>query len=252
MKRFSRTLMALCLPVLVSMAGCGGDDETPDVVEGEVTLHAAFAEFDQDNFDIYVSGNEVVVETNGMPNHTSPYWASSHELYVAPTVTTEQDMAPGNIATNNMTLRVPASPEKASQSSATSLGPVGLAVSGAAIYNDQEGPNVPIDNAVGSLDYTGAHTGPISYHYHIEPKAWTDDDSELVGVLSDGFFLYGRKCFSTGAYPADLDASNGHTAATQYSDGEAEYHYHTSNEVYLGQYYLLFPGEYQGTPNAIQ
>lgn len=31
--------------------------------------------------------------------------------------------------------------------------------------------------------------------------------------MADGFFLYGRKCNSTGDYPEDLDASGGQTAS---------------------------------------
>ena len=61
-------------------------------------------------------------------------------------------MAPGNIDDFNgsYTLTVPASPTKASNSSSTGLGAIGIAVSGAMIYNDEEGPNVPLDNAAPS------------------------------------------------------------------------------------------------------
>ena len=245
-----------------------------DDTGGTTTLHAAFAEFDSDNFTIYLDGDEVVIESNGLPNHTSPYWsnttarsatdprgntittpaaASNHPLFVEPTVTSYAQMAPGNIDDFNgsYTLRIPVNPSLASTSSSTGLGAIGMAISGSMIYNDEEGPNVPLDNAVGSLDYTAAHTGPQSYHYHLEPKAWSDDDDKLIGIISDGFFLYGRKCNSTGTYPTDLDESGGHTHITQHGN-EAEYHYHIQNELYLNQYYILFPGNYQGTPNAIQ
>ena len=124
-------------------------------------------------------------------------------------------------------------------------------MSGAVIYNDEEGPNVPLDGAIGSLDYTGAHTGPQSYHYHLEPKAWSEDDDALIGIMADGFFLYGRRCSSTGEYPTDLDASGGHTHQTQHSTG-SEYHYHIQNELYLNTFYILFPGDYQGSPSNIQ
>ncbi|MFK7906462.1 MAG: YHYH protein [Chitinophagales bacterium] len=226
-------------------------DSDDDTSEPEGTLHAAFADFDTDNFDIYLDGSQTVIETNGLPNHTSPYWSSTHPLFAEATVAT--GLAPGNIDQFNgsYTLRVPTSPEKASNSSSTGLGAIGIAVSGSVIYNDEEGPNVPLDNAVQSLDYTGAHTGPQSYHYHLEPKAWSEDDDALIGIISDGFFLYGRKCNSTGTYPTDLDASGGHTSTTQHTD-DAEYHYHIQNDLYLGQYYILFPGDYQGTPNDIQ
>jgi len=245
------------------------DDTTADVP----TLHAAFAEF-SDNFDIMLDGDEVVLTTNGFPDHTSPYWSNTtersaidpmgntlvteaadvnHPMFVEPIVTSHENMAPGNIDDFNgsYTLRVPVVPSKASSTSATGLGAIGFARSGAMIYNDEEGPNVPLDDAVGSLDLSGAHTGPQSYHYHLEPKNWSDDDDKLIGIISDGFFLYGRKCSSTGTYPTDLDASGGHTSTTQHATGE-EYHYHIQNDLYLNAYYILFPGDYQGTPNDIQ
>lgn len=273
-------LLAFITGIAVVGLACSGSDDisTSSGSEGggntDVTLHAAYAAFDTDNIDIMLNGSSVVIETNGMANHTSPYWSNTtervavdpmgnslitpaasedHPLFVEPTLTTFEHMAPGNIDDFNglFSLTVPASPTLASNSSATGLGPIGIAISGAVIYNDQEGPNDPLDRAVGSLDYTAAHTGPQSYHYHLEPKAWSDNDDKLIGVIADGFFIYGRKCQATGNYPTDLDASGGHISTTQYST-EAEYHYHIQNELFLNRFYILFPGDYQGTPNAIQ
>lgn len=252
MIRFNQKIWMLALVGAFGLTACEEEAST-DPSSSSSDLHSAFSEFDSDNFSIYIDGSQVVLETNGLPNHTSPYWSSTHPLYVAPTVTTTNDMAPGNIDDFNgsYTLRVPVDPAMASSSSSTGLGAIGFAVSGSVIYNDEEGPNVPLDNAAPSLDYTGAHTGPMSYHYHLETKAWSEDDEKLIGIISDGFFLYGRKCNSTGTYPTDLDASGGHSSTTQHSD-EAEYHYHIQNDLYLNQYYILFPGDYQGTPNGIQ
>jgi|GEM_PF-498078 len=238
-------------------------------------LHLAFAEFDTNNTDIMLSGSNVIIESNGLPNHTSPYWsnttertaidpmgntlvtpasAENHPLWVEPTTTSYLMMAPGNIDDFNgsYSLTVSANPQLAATSTSTGLGAIGIAVSGSMIYNDEEGPNVPLDNAVSSLDYTAAHTGPQSYHYHLETKAWSNDDDNLIGIIADGFFLYGRKCNSTNTYPTDLDASGGHISTTQHSEGASEYHYHIQNELYLNQYYILFPGDYQGTPSNIQ
>lgn len=257
-----KSLVALqigCVMLSIGLAGCDDtssdtDDTTDngDTTTSEV-LHSAYSEFDPDNVDVVISGSNVVIETNGLPNHTSPYWSSTHELHVDPTVTTTQKMAPGDIDdfVGTYTLTVANSPSKSSSSSATGLGAIGIAVSGSVIYNDEEGPGVPLDSAAGSLDFNGAHTGPQSYHYHLEPISFSDDDSNLIGVISDGFFLYGRKCNSTGTYPTDLDESGGHTAMTQHSTAD-EYHYHIQNELYLNAYYILFPGNYQGSPNAIQ
>jgi len=239
--------------LLCFISACDDDNDATDDDDSTITLSAAFDDFDTDNISVMLDGDEVVIETNGLPNHTSPYWSTTSSLYVAPTVTTTADMAPGNIDNfvGSYTLRVPANPEKATTTSSTGLGAIGIAISGSVIYNDEEGPNVPLDNAVISLDYTGAHTGPQSYHYHLEPTAWSNDDEKLIGIISDGFFLYGRKCNSTGTYPTDLDDSGGHTSTTQHSTASL-YHYHIQNELYLNTYYILFPGDYQGTPNTIR
>ncbi len=273
MKKYLIPLVVL-LAIGTQLISCSKDTEDDDSGTTSGELHSAFAEFDADNLNIYLDGTEVVIESNGLPNHTSPYWSNTtartatdpngnvletpaaavnHALFVEPTATTYEQMAPGNIDDFNgsYTLRVPQNAELASSSTATSLGAIGIAVSGSMIYNDEEGPNVPLDDAAPSLDYTAAHTGPQSYHYHLETKAWSDDDSNLIGIISDGFFIYGRKCHSTGTYPTDLDASGGHTSITQHND-EEEYHYHIQNDLYLNQYYILFPGDYQGTPNEIQ
>lgn len=272
-----KTLIFSSLALSLATISCKKEDETEDCSTTSSTascstLHSAFAEFDDTNFTIYMDGNEVVIETNGLPNHTSPYWSnttsrsttdpmgntlttvssSNHPLWVAATVTTNADMAPGNIDdfSGSYTLRVPCSPEKATTSSTTGLGSIGLAISGSTIYNDEEGAGIALSAAAGSLDYSGAHTGPQSYHYHLEPHAWSNDDENLIGIISDGFFLYGRKCNSTGTYPTDLDVSGGHTSTTQHTTS-SEYHYHIQNTLYINQYYILFPGDYQGTPNAI-
>lgn len=227
--------------------------EEQEVINNPNVLPTAFAEFDDETTTVYLDGDDIVIESNGWVNHTSPYWSDNHVLNIDPIVTSTERMAPGNIDNFNgsYTLRIPFNPTKASNTTATQLGPIGIAVSGGMIYNDREGGNVPIDNAAPSLDYTGGHTGPQSYHYHIEPKAWSEDDTELIGVIADGFLLYGRKCAATGTYPTDLDESGGHIGTTQHND-TPHYHYHIMNEAYLNQYYLLFTGNYQGSPSAIR
>jgi len=173
----------------VSQDACGqpsgyvsNSNDTDDTGTSGNNLHPAFGDFDDDNFTIYLDGNEVVIESNGLPNHTSPYWSDNHPLFVEPTVTSYAAMAPGNIDNFNgsFTLRAPVSPQLAASSSSTGLGAIGIAISGGMIYNDEEGPNVPLDDAVPSLDYTAAHTGPQSYHYHLEPKAWSDVEEETT------------------------------------------------------------------------
>ena len=268
-------LSLLAIATIISYTSCKDDESTttPDDKTGTTDeLHSAFGEF-SDNVTVTRSNGEVTIISNGYPDHKSPYWsnttertingpmgehttkaaAENHALFEEPTVTSYNQMAPGNIDDFNgsYSLTVSETPTKASSTSSTGLGAIGIARSGGMIYNDEEGPNVPLDDAVGSLDKSGAHTGPQSYHYHLEPKHWSEDDDKLIGIISDGFFLYGRKCNSTGAYPTDLDASGGHTSTTQHTT-DAEYHYHIQNDLYLGSYYILFPGDYQGSASSIR
>ena len=263
---------ALALLSLTTVSACDTAADDGDTGTTTGTLAAAYAEFDADNVTVMLDGADVIIETNGRPNHTSPYWSSTHArtingprgaqttaaaatdhpLWVAPTTTTYDQMAPGNIDDFNgsYVLTVSASPTRAASSTATGLGAIGIAVSGALIFNDEEGPGVPLDNAIGSFDANGAHTGPQSYHYHLEPVAFSQDDSKLIGVMADGFFLYGRRD-GDGTHPTGLDASGGHTGATPHN-AAGEYHYHIQNTAYLSRYYVLFPGNYQGTPRAIR
>lgn len=244
----------VALPAFLAVATltCASSTDVDEVIDDALTdLPAAFADFNSDNVVVSINGSNIVIESNGYPDHTSPYWSPSHSLYVAPEGNGAQ-LAPGYIDdfTGSYSLTVPGNPTRAANTTATGLGPIGIAVSGAMIYDDQEGPNVPLDNAIVSFDYTGAHTGPQSYHYHTEPTAWSTDDSELIGIISDGFFVYGRRD-GDGTYPTDLDASDGHEGPTPHNP-EGEYHYHIQNVTYLGNYYIIFPGDYQGTPHAIR
>ena len=191
-------------------------------------------------------------QTTGYPNHTTIYWNPSSALYVdepAVTKTTENSYIGGGTG-EAASMTVDATPDLTGSAEDTHLDTIGISVSGASIFNDQEG-NGDLDQAAGSLDFNGAHKGPGVYHYHLEPRSISNDDEKLVGILEDGVFIYGRKCNSTGTYPSDLDASGGHTSTTQYED-DAIYHYHIINEVYSVSTYgyddpiVLFSGPFQG------
>ena len=241
--------------------GYVADDTDPDDTGSATsggTPTSAFDDFNTDAVTVSFDNGEITIVSNGLPHHTSPYWESTNALYISPVVADANQMSPGIISQGSYTLTVPASPEKASNTSSTGLGAIGISISGAPIFNDEEGPNVALSASVASgFDYAGGHMGPTGYHYHLEASDVTEnttlshDDESLVGILQDGFLIYGRKCNSTGGYPTDLDASGGHTSASQHSNGEAFYHYHIINEFYVNSYILLFGVDLQGTPNSI-
>lgn len=246
-------IFTVALLVIVGFVACS-NDSTDDIVnieegtdddESPTELHAAFAAFNTDATTIFLDGSNVVIETTGLPDHDTVYWGEGNDGYIdEPDV----ELTPSIMSSNNnaTSITIDATPGLDGNTVSTDFNTIGIAVSGSSIFNDQEGGGA-LDQAAASLDWTGAHIGPGVYHYHLEPKAFSDDDDKLIGVLLDGVFLYGRKCNSTGDYPTDLDTSGGHTATTQYTDGEEEYHYHIINEIYstTGSY-LAFAGPYQG------
>lgn len=253
-----------CTVTATNSAGTS-DESNPAVATPDASAAIAMpAEFYQFGSNVTVVYNEaagtVTLEATGKPDHTSPYWDpnGTSGLYVpAGPETTVSRMSPGYIDqyNNRFVLTVSTNPQRASASTATSLGAIGIAITGAPIFNGQEGPNVDLASGVISgFDAYGAHTGPSTYHYHLEPTPISNDDDTLFAILSDGFFLYGRRCASTGTNPSDLDASGGHVSVTQYNDA-LHYHYHIINDVYMTvnnkDAYLLFDGAYQGTPTTI-
>lgn len=232
-------------------------DDDGSTSETGTTPVSAFDEFNPDAVTISFDGDEITIESNALPFHTTPYWNTTNSLYIDPVIADPAQMSPGTINEGSYTVTVPASPEIATNTSATGLGAIGIAVSGAPIFNDEEGPNISLsENVASGFDYAGGHMGPTGYHYHLESQdvpentMLSHDDENLVGILQDGFLLYGRREMD-GTYPTDLDESGGHFGATQHSNGEEFYHYHIVNEVYVGSYILLFGGDLQGTPNAI-
>lgn len=219
---------------------------------------SAFDDFNASAVTVSFDGDEITIESNALPNHTSPYWDASNSLYIDPVIADQGQMSPGTIREGSYSLTVPTAPQKASSTSSTGLGAIGIAVTGVPIFNDQEGPNIALSaNVASGFDYAGGHNGPTGYHYHLEASdvpentVLSQNDDKLVGILQDGFLIYGRKCNSTGDYPSDLDESGGHSSSTQHSDGEEFYHYHIINEFYIGSYIILFGSNLQGTPNII-
>ncbi|WP_299602004.1 YHYH protein [uncultured Aquimarina sp.] len=250
-----RILFGLTMLVLFS---CKSDDNGSNVTDPDSgsTPVSAFDEFNPDAVTVSFDGDEITIESNGLPNHTSPYWEETNPLYIEPVIAVA--LTPGRIGGDrSYSLTVPTSPQIASTSTATGLGAIGISVTGVPIFNDLEGPNRPLEEViVETFDYAGAHNGPSGYHYHIESYDVPEntelsyDDEKLIGIMSDGFLLYGRREMD-GAYPNDLDESGGHLGTTQHSGDEEFYHYHIVNEFYLGNVIALFAGDLQGTPNAI-
>ena len=140
---------------------------------------------------ISTSGNSIVLKSNGTPDHVTPYWGKGNALYEAPSLT-GQTVNPGNLQSQVFAMTIPSNPNEATTKEATSLGPIGMALNGVAIYNDREGGNVPVNaGTLLSFDRGGAHSGPGGlYHYHFTGDWIGNDDAKLIGFLRDGYLTF--------------------------------------------------------------
>lgn len=246
-------MQRLIFPVLLlSLLACSKSDDASSTTNptttttGSVDITSVVKTKFASGVTITTSGDNIILKCDGRPNHKSPYWGTGNALYEA--FPLGHAANPNKMVAQNYTMTIPAKPAAASTHEETSLGAIGLALSGAPIFNNNEGGNVALNSGtITSFDASGAHPAQAGdYHYHVTGTYTTTDDANLVGFLRDGFPLYGRKD-KDGTYPSNLDAYNGHTApTTEFPNGV--YHYHTRNENYLNTgYYILKSGSYYGT-----
>ncbi|WP_424581779.1 YHYH protein, partial [Tunicatimonas sp.] len=230
-----------------------GGSDTP--TETEETTSDARLEVYQKIYaasDIYVEGDFVIIETNGRPDHKSPYYVETSwegELHEAYNGSNDQfRLNPNRIGEFTYTFKIPLNPEEATRHQATPMGAIGVSLNGVPFYNQYAAPDEPLTNEINSFDqYNGHPTGNANYHYHIEPLYLTETVGKdvLLGFLLDGFPVYGPTESGKLVSENDLDEYHGHTHATSdYPDGI--YHYHiTSNDPYInGNGYFGTPGTF--------
>jgi len=189
--------------------------------------------------DIYVDGDYVVIKTNGLPDHKSPYyqgtqWSDKYEAYNG--TNSKWNQTPNKISSFSFTFKIPLKPAVNAAHEATPLGPIGVAVNGVAIFNQYAAQRAVLTDEINSFDqYNGHPQQQGNYHYHIEPVYITANKGKdaLVGFLLDGFPVYGPTENGKTITNADLDEYHGHTAVTaDYPDGI--YHYHiTTADPYI-------------------
>jgi len=229
-----------------SMEGADSLDpinKVDDIVEN---LHPAFQEFDTSTTHIFISSDstDYVIESTGLPKHKTVYWGDQNELYSNESIL-KKDKNNINDLNNSFKITVDATPNLSGNLINTGLNTVGVAINGVSIFSHQNTVDL-IEDSIGSYDWTGGRTADNLYHYQLEPKAITNNDDKLVGVLKDGIFIYGRKCSAINDYPKDLDVSGGHFAPTQHNP-KGEYHYHIKNKTFGNtNSYVIFEGPYQG------
>ena len=234
----TRLLVVVVACVIVAVAAC---EQTPPISPSALSdrdltavtspiptatqMQAVYAQF-TNGVQVTVGAATVTLRSNNVPDHASPYFGVGHSLYEPPRA--GMMLNPNLIRTIETTLRVPIAPAIAAPSD-TPLGPIGLAVNGVAFFNQYAAGRQPLTFEIESFDRYNGHPAPRGdYHYHLEPLWLTAASrSRLIGVLLDGFPVYGP-IDAAGSAPSDLDVCHGHVGPTSdFPDGI--YHYHAAD-----------------------
>ncbi len=199
---------------------------------------------------ITFDGTYVVVKSGDQPNHKSVYWPVGNSLYEAFSGPTFNDSsfirAPGNIITQNITLKIPPHPVAATVHQNTPMGVIGVALDGVPFFNQYAAGGVAIGAEIHGFDQYWGHPQMTGmYHYHVEPKYLTTvyaTRSSLLGFLLDGFPVYGP-LEASGSAPTGLDVYHGHTHATaEYPGGTYHYHFSATAPYLNGNGFYGTPG----------
>jgi YHYH protein len=247
-------IIGLCLVLITSLnLSCKKSDTT--IIETQAiggidygqTMLKAFQSYGAPNVTAKIDGDFLVVTTTTVPDHKSPYFASTDSRYEANTDVAFRK-APNSIAEGSVTFKFPIKPVKASSSQATNLGAIGVALNGVPFYNQYAAGGSPLTNEVFGFDqYNGHPQQQGQYHYHVEPKYITSKKgkSALLGYLLDGFPVYGPESNGKTLTTKDLDAYHGRTGVTtEYPNGIYQYII-TADDPYING------SGYYGTPGTV-
>ncbi|WP_136481892.1 YHYH protein [Cognatitamlana onchidii] len=259
MKTTKKLIVLFLLIGFIFIACSNGDDainleqeqeqelEQEEIATQTYDITNILSKFKGTGLSYEIAGNVVIFTTSDLPDHKSPYWPTSNPLYEAYNGTNSNfRINPNTISEQNIVFTIPLNPAEAVNKEATGLGPIGISRNGVVFFNQYAGPDQPLTNEIDSFDqYLGHPQRTGVYHYHIEPTYLTQQFGEdaFLGLLSDGFPVYGPMENGQIITNANLDDYHGHVSVTaDFPDGI--YHYHiTSEDPYLnGNGYFGTPG----------
>ncbi|MFT6872766.1 MAG: hypothetical protein ACJAVN_001778 [Roseivirga sp.] len=224
--------LLFALPFL--LFSCGGDDTAIYDMDDDIgtEIPELFQRFTE-NVSVSVDGDFIVVVTDDIPDHPSPYFETSNALYEEYNGNNANfNLNPNRISSQNITFRIPINPAAATNNEATALGPIGVSLNGVVFFNQYAGPNnQPLTSEIDSFDqYLGHPQNSGVYHYHQEPTYLTSTlgANALLGWLLDGFPVYGPVEDGVRVNNSGLDDFHGHIhETTEYPNGI--YHYHITD-----------------------
>ncbi len=249
MESLKNRLIIIFLFTLI-FGACSGDDdsniEDDTQTETDYDITSILTKFEGTGLSYAVNGNTVTFTTQDLPNHSSPYWDTNNPLYEAYNGTNSNwNKNPGSIGAQNIVFAITLKPAEATNKQSTSLGPIGISRNGVVFFNQYAAGNSPLAGEINSFDQWSGHPAMTQYHYHVEPTYLTQQFGEdaFLGLLSDGFPVYGPMENGNIITNDDLDAYHGHTSMTA-DFPEGIYHYHITNQdPYInGSAYFGAPG----------
>lgn len=201
------------------------------------------------------SSSNVIIQTDGQPDYKSPYYATSNGCYESG-FPTGRAANPNTLGAQSITMTVPFSPTASSGSTGTAMpmGVIGIALNGVAIFSNAAAPGDRIYNEVATFDKCEGHPAGTIYHYHTEPTTATNSDANFIGVLRDGFPVYGRYDYDSvsGFTTPTLNkaSAGGHLGKTVDSTTDV-YHYHVNLQSSgSNSAYFITTGYYMGTAGS--
>ena len=221
------------------------EEEITESLDCETNIDADVPSFYQKYFqcvDITMNGDDVVISSDGLPQHKTYYYGQGHEKFVEfDTQDGEHNPNPNRIAVQNHSLTIPSNPVPRNltingdlvdgavntDNNEYGMGTVGLALDGISIFNSLAAPGDVIENEVFTFDSYNAHpemsgnyhyhtdsAGPLEVlenHGHITNTTPGQAELEIYGMMCDGTVVMGcTELDGVEANNSDFDAQNGH------------------------------------------
>ncbi|TGM03169.1 YHYH protein [Leptospira barantonii] len=211
-------------------------DSTSGCVTGVTTcMDTALPSWIKNNFKCstaFVSGSSYVFKSQNVPNTKSFYYGVTSPLYEAlPSGNTAAGT--NSISAQKLVYVIPSSPTKGTGTVSTQGGlvAIGITVNGLAIFNNAAAPPDNLSVEAMTFDNFGGHPQNQGvYHHHAAVTKVSNNDANLIGIILDGYAVYGEKCDNGTSATGDdftptLDSLHGHTAVTTHFSTPT-YHYH--------------------------
>lgn len=231
-------LFSSCFETETASSSSSSDDDTDtdttDTCLGDDTdIADDVPDWIKNNFrcvTAYMNGTDIYIETDSVPDHTTAYWGDSDENF--------EDMPSGHakaiseFLTQSYQFIIPETPTALGSPNGMFAGAIGISVDGVVFFKGQTSTSSSLSTEWSTFDTANAHPngGDKIYHYHGEPAKITDYETSLVGILADGYPIYGPleedgSMPGTGSYPALDSDTYGHEHATaDFPSGTFHYH----------------------------